>query len=85
MPQAEGAVLGFEVLFWGFKSPLILTGLGIRAVAEARRSTGRGKNVYSTGRGKCFPQPFSELRWSNDAVQPDDRGREWSSDASMSV
>ena len=31
---------------------------------------------------KCFPQKFSELLGSNVAVQPDGRGREWSSGAS---
>jgi len=30
--------------------------------------------TWTMGRGKCFPQPFSELLWSKVAVQPDDRG-----------
>jgi len=35
------------------------------------------------GRGKCLLQQFSELLWSNGAVQPDDRGGGWTSSASV--
>jgi len=33
------------------------------------------------GQRQCFLQQFSELLGSNVAIQPDDRGREWSSGA----